>query len=124
MVVIIFIIGLSWSFEICFVFNCDGVMPSNEGRGYVLRRIMRRAMRHCHLLGCNEPHLHKIFPTLLEQMGSAFPELIERKDTIKNSLKEEETRFKLTLDRGLKLLGDELASQKDSKLFSGGFQSI
>ena len=94
-------------------------MPSNEGRGYVLRRIMRRAMRHCHLLGCNEPHLHKIFPTLLEQMGSAFPELIERKDTIENSLKEEETRFKLTLDRGLKLLGDELATQKDSKLFSG-----
>ena len=97
----------------------DGVMPSNEGRGYVLRRIMRRAMRHCQLLGCNEPHLHKIFPTLLEQMGSAFPELIERKDTIENSLKEEETRFKLTLDRGLKLLGDELATQKDSKLFSG-----
>ena len=54
----------------------DGVMPSNEGRGYVLRRIMRRAMRHCHLLGCEEPHLYKIFPSLLQQMGDAFPELI------------------------------------------------
>ena len=97
----------------------DGVMPSNEGRGYVLRRIMRRAMRHCHLLGCSEPHLYKIFPILLGQMGDAFPELIERKNLIENSLKEEETRFKLTLDRGLKLLGDELSIQEDNKLFSG-----
>ena len=97
----------------------DGVMPSNEGRGYVLRRIMRRAMRHCHLLGCDEPHLHKIFPTLLGQMGDAFPELIERKNLIENSLREEETRFKLTLDRGLKLLEDELSVQEGKKLFSG-----
>ena len=97
----------------------DGVMPSNEGRGYVLRRIMRRAMRHCHLLGCDEPHLYKIFPTLLGQMGDAFPELIERKNLIENSLREEETRFKLTLDRGLKLLGDELSIQEDKELFSG-----
>ena len=97
----------------------DGVMPSNEGRGYVLRRIMRRAMRHCHLLGCDEPHLHKIFPTLLGQMGDAFPELIERKNLIENSLREEETRFKLTLDRGLKLLEDELSVEEGKKLFSG-----
>ena len=97
----------------------DGVMPSNEGRGYVLRRIMRRAMRHCHLLGCDEPHLYKIFPTLLGQMGDAFPELIERKNLIENSLREEETRFKLTLDRGLKLLEDELSVQEGKKLFSG-----
>ncbi len=97
----------------------DGVMPSNEGRGYVLRRIMRRAMRHCHLLGCEEPHLHKIFPSLLRQMGDAFPELIERKSLIENSLKEEETRFKLTLDRGLKLLNEELTNLENKKLFSG-----
>ncbi len=97
----------------------DGVMPSNEGRGYVLRRIMRRAMRHCHLLGCEEPHLYKVFPSLLQQMGEAFPELIERKNLIENSLKEEETRFKLTLDRGLKLLNEELLILEDKKLFSG-----
>ena len=97
----------------------DGVMPSNEGRGYVLRRIMRRAMRHCHLLGCEEPHLYKVFPSLLQQMGDAFPELIERKNLIENSLKEEETRFKLTLDRGLKLLNEELSILEDKKLFSG-----
>ena len=97
----------------------DGVMPSNEGRGYVLRRIMRRAMRHCHLLGCEEPHLYKIFPALLQQMGDAFPELIERKNLIENSLKEEETRFKLTLDRGLKLLNEELSILEDKTLFSG-----
>ena len=97
----------------------DGVMPSNEGRGYVLRRIMRRAMRHCHLLGCEEPHLYKVFPSLLQQMGEAFPELIERKNLIENSLKEEETRFKLTLDRGLKLLNEELLFLEDKKLFSG-----
>ena len=97
----------------------DGVMPSNEGRGYVLRRIMRRAMRHCHLLGCEEPHLYKIFPALLQQMGDAFPELIERKNLIENSLKEEETRFKLTLDRGLKLLNEELSILEEKTLFSG-----
>jgi len=80
---------------------------------------MRRAMRHCHLLDCEEPHLYKIFPSLLQQMGDAFPELIERKSLIENALKEEETRFKLTLDRGLKLLNEELAILEDKKLFSG-----
>ena len=78
---------------------------------------MRRAMRHCHLLGCEEPHLYKVFPSLLQQMGDAFPELIERKNLIENSLKEEETRFKLTLDRGLKLLNEELLFLKIKNFF-------
>ena len=97
----------------------DGVMPSNEGRGYVLRRIMRRAMRHCHLLGCSEPHLFKLVPTLVSLMGEAFPELIERKLLIEKSLKLEETRFKQTLDRGLKLLNDEMSTLSVGDNFSG-----
>lgn len=86
----------------------DGVMPSNDGRGYVLRRIMRRAMRHAHLLGAKNPVMHQLVPTLVQLMGSAYPELGQAQTLIEETLKQEETRFKQTLDRGLKLLDDEL----------------
>lgn len=85
----------------------DGVMPSNEGRGYVLRRIMRRGMRHAHILGAQEPLMYKLFPTLLGKMGEAYPELKRAEALITETLKMEETRFKKTLDRGLKMLDDE-----------------
>ncbi len=97
----------------------DGVMPSNEGRGYVLRRIMRRAMRHSHLLGCDEPHLYKLVPSLIGLMGDAFPELIETKELIEKSLKLEETRFKQTLERGLRLLSEDTISLSKGDYFSG-----
>ncbi|MDF2367198.1 alanine--tRNA ligase [Sneathiella sp.] len=84
----------------------DGVLPSNEGRGYVLRRIMRRAMRHAHMLGAKEPMVYKLVQTLVDEMGDAFPELARAQSLISETLKLEETRFKETLDRGLKLLGD------------------
>ena len=87
----------------------DGVMPSNEGRGYVLRRIMRRAMRHAHLLGAQEPLMHRLVPALVRQMGAAYPELVRAEALIGETLKLEETRFKQTLDRGLRLLDEELA---------------
>jgi alanyl-tRNA synthetase len=87
----------------------DGVMPSNEGRGYVLRRIMRRAMRHAHLLGTKDVVMHRLVPALVQQMGAAYPELGRAQSLIEETLKQEETRFKETLDRGLKLLDDELA---------------
>ncbi|MEP6267536.1 MAG: alanine--tRNA ligase, partial [Paracoccaceae bacterium] len=91
----------------------DGVMPSNEGRGYVLRRIMRRAMRHAHLLGAKDPVMHRLVPALIQQMGAAYPELGQAQSLIEETLRLEETRFKQTLDRGLKLLDDELASLSD-----------
>ncbi len=87
----------------------DGVMPSNEGRGYVLRRIMRRAMRHAHLLGAKDPMMHRLVPALVAQMGQAYPELRRAQAMIEETLKLEETRFKQTLDRGLRLLDEELA---------------
>ena len=86
----------------------DGVMPSNEGRGYVLRRIMRRAMRHVHMLGTQDPVMFKLVPALVRQMGAAYPELSRAQSMIEETLKLEETRFKTTLDRGLKLLDDEI----------------
>ncbi len=86
----------------------DGVMPSNEGRGYVLRRIMRRAMRHAHLLGSKDPVMHRLVPALVRKMGGAYPELGQAQALIEETLRLEETRFKQTLDRGLKLLDDEL----------------
>ena len=86
----------------------DGVLPSNEGRGYVLRRIMRRAMRHAHLLGLKDPLMHRLVPELVRQMGGAYPELGQAQSLITETLLLEETRFKQTLDRGLKLLDDEL----------------
>ncbi|MEM8786918.1 MAG: alanine--tRNA ligase [Pseudomonadota bacterium] len=86
----------------------DGVLPSNEGRGYVLRRIMRRAMRHAHLLGAQDPVMYRLVPTLVRQMGQAYPELTSGQALIEESLLLEETRFKKTLDRGLSLLDAEL----------------
>jgi alanyl-tRNA synthetase len=86
----------------------DGVMPSNEGRGYVLRRIMRRAMRHAHMLGAVDPVMHRLVPTLVRQMGGAYPDLARAQALIEETLRLEETKFKQTLDRGLKLLDDEL----------------
>jgi alanyl-tRNA synthetase len=88
----------------------DGVMPSNEGRGYVLRRIMRRAMRHAHLLGAKDPVMHRLVPALVKEMGQAYPELRQAQVLIEETLLTEETRFKATLDRGLRLLDEELAA--------------
>jgi alanyl-tRNA synthetase len=85
----------------------DGVLPANEGRGYVLRRIMRRAMRHAHMLGASEPLMWKLVPALVVQMGAAYPELGRAQALIVETLRLEETRFKQTLDRGLKLLAEE-----------------
>jgi len=82
----------------------DGVLPANEGRGYVLRRIMRRAMRHAHLLGAPEPLMHRLVPTLIGQMGAAYPELARAQQPIEETLLLEETRFRQTLERGLGLL--------------------
>ena len=87
----------------------DGVMPSNEGRGYVLRRIMRRAMRHAHMLGTQDPLMYRLVPALVRQMGTAYPELNRAQALIAETLHSEETRFRQTLDRGLRLLDDELA---------------
>ena len=85
----------------------DGVLPSNEGRGYVLRRIMRRAMRHAHMVGSKDAMLHKLIPVLVEEMGTAFPELGRAEVLITETIELEESRFKQMLDRGLKLLEDE-----------------
>lgn len=84
----------------------DGVMPSNEGRGYVLRRIMRRAMRHAYMLGVKEPMMYKLLPSLQREMGEAYPELYRAEALITETIKSEETRFLRTLDKGLKLLDD------------------
>uniref|UniRef100_UPI00260CBE4B alanine--tRNA ligase n=1 Tax=uncultured Amaricoccus sp. TaxID=339341 RepID=UPI00260CBE4B len=86
----------------------DGVLPSNEGRGYVLRRIMRRAMRHAHLIGAEDPVMWRLVPALVAQMGRAFPELPRAQALIEETLLSEETRFKATLERGLRMLDDEL----------------
>ena len=86
----------------------DGVLPSNEGRGYVLRRIMRRAMRHLHQMGCKEPVMHELVPTLATEMGGHFPELVRAQSLITETLKLEETRFKDTVGRGIKILNDEV----------------
>ncbi len=99
----------------CSFLIADGVLPSNEGRGYVLRRIMRRAMRHAQLMGCTEPLMWRLVPALVGQMGQAYPELVRAQPLIAETLKLEETRFKQTLDRGLRLLDEEAA-----KLGTGG----
>src|SRR4051795_12382006 len=95
----------------CFLV-ADGVLPSNEGRGYVLRRIMRRAMRHAELLGSREPLMFKLVPTLVREMGQAFPELVRAESLISETLKLEETRFRKTLSRGLAILDDETKTLK------------
>ncbi len=84
----------------------DGVLPSSEGRGYVLRRIMRRAMRHAHLLGAAEPLMHRLVPALVTEMGQAYPELVRGQALIREVLEREETQFRRTLDKGLKLLDE------------------
>ncbi|WP_119421291.1 alanine--tRNA ligase [Desertibaculum subflavum] len=86
----------------------DGVLPSNEGRGYVLRRIMRRGMRHAHMLGAREPLMHRLVPALTEMMGPTYQELVRAEPLIRQTLELEETRFKETLERGLKLLDEEM----------------
>ena len=88
----------------------DGVLPSNEGRGYVLRRIMRRAMRHAHLLGAKEPLVHRLVPALITEMGAAYPELGRARALIEEVLEREETRFRQTLANGLKLLDEATGS--------------
>ena len=97
----------------------DGVLPSNEGRGYVLRRIMRRAMRHAHMIGATEPVIYKLFPALQAKMAGAFPELNRAEALITETLKLEETRFKKTLDRGLKLLDDATADMAEGGELDG-----
>ncbi|WP_128516533.1 alanine--tRNA ligase [Tabrizicola thermarum] len=97
----------------------DGVMPSNEGRGYVLRRIMRRAMRHAHMLGAQDPVMHRLVPALVRQMGGAYPELSRAQALIEETLRTEETKFKQTLDRGLRLLDDELAGLPEGAALPG-----
>ena len=94
----------------------DGVLPSNEGRGYVLRRIMRRGMRHAHILGCSEPIFYKLAPLIIKEMGKIFPQLIRAESLIVETLKNEENRFKETIDRGLKILNDEIKKNKNKKI--------
>jgi alanyl-tRNA synthetase len=97
----------------------DGVLPSNEGRGYVLRRIMRRGMRHAQLLGARDPLLHKILPTLVREMGQAYPELVRAGTLIAETLELEETRFRTTLARGLSILDAETAGLKAGDSLKG-----
>jgi alanyl-tRNA synthetase len=97
----------------------DGVLPSNEGRGYVLRRIMRRAMRHAELLGAKDPLMWKLVPVLTREMGQAYPELIRAEALIAETLKLEETRFRATLARGLSILDQKSAGLKKGAMFDG-----
>ncbi len=97
----------------------DGVTPSNEGRGYVLRRIMRRAMRHAYLLGAQEPLLHKLAPVLVSEMGGHFGELKRAEASIVDTLRQEEERFRRTLGRGMNLLDDATRDLKDGEVMSG-----
>ena len=97
----------------------DGVLPSNEGRGYVVRRIMRRAMRHATTMGAREPVMYRLVPALVRQMGTAYPELIRAEALIVETLKLEETRFKAMLERGLHLLSDEVSRLGDGQALAG-----
>ena len=97
----------------------DGVLPSNEGRGYVLRRIMRRAMRHGHLLGAREPMMHRLTPALISEMGKAYPELGRAKAAIESALEQEESRFQRTLGRGLSLLDEATVGLGSGDALSG-----
>jgi alanyl-tRNA synthetase len=91
----------------CAFLVADGVLPSNEGRGYVLRRIMRRAMRHAQLLGARDPLMWRLLPALVREMGHPYPELVRAQPLITETLKLEEIRFQRTLERGLSILDDE-----------------
>jgi alanyl-tRNA synthetase len=97
----------------------DGVMPFNEGRGYVLRRIMRRAMRHAQLLGAREPLMHRLVSALVREMGQAYPELVRSEKQIEDTLRVEETRFRQTLARGLAILDEKSAGLKKGDMFDG-----
>jgi alanyl-tRNA synthetase len=97
----------------------DGVLPSNEGRGYVLRRIMRRAMRHAQLLGAREPLMHRLVWALVREMGQAYPDLVRGEKLIEETLRLEETRFRKTLERGLAILDEKSASLKKGDMFDG-----
>ncbi len=97
----------------------DGVLPSNEGRGYVLRRIMRRAMRHAHMLGIKEPMMYKLLPSLQREMGEAYPELYSAETLIKDTIKTEEERFIKTMEKGLRLLDDETKELNAGDTLSG-----
>ncbi|MCH8615337.1 alanine--tRNA ligase [Sphingomonas sp. SM33] len=97
----------------------DGVLPANEGRGYVLRRIMRRAMRHAHLLGASEPLMYRLVPALVAEMGAAYPELIRAQPLIEATLQQEETRFRQTLSNGLKLLDEATAELQNGDTLPG-----
>ncbi|MGD1956338.1 MAG: alanine--tRNA ligase [Sphingomonadales bacterium] len=102
----------------CFLM-ADGVLPSNEGRGYVLRRIMRRAMRHAHLLGSKDLLMHQLVPTLVEEMGAAFPELVRAQTLMTETLEREEVRFRGLLERGLKILDEESAGLSSGEVLPG-----
>jgi alanyl-tRNA synthetase len=97
----------------------DGVLPSNEGRGYVLRRIMRRAMRHAQLLGAREPLMWRLVWALVREMGQAYPELVRAESLIEETLRLEETRFRKTLERGLSILDEKSGSLKQGDMFDG-----
>src|SRR5204863_8310771 len=108
--------------------TADSVLPSKEARGYVLRRIMRRAMRHAHLLGCKDPLMWRLVPALVQQMGAALPELLRAQPLIAESLRFEEANFKQTLERGLRLLEEQTGNygggpgpglSKDRKTLNG-----
>ncbi len=103
----------------CSFLMADGVLPSNEGRGYVLRRIMRRAMRHATMMGAQEPVMHRLVPALIRQMGAAYPELVRAETLIAETLLLEETRFKYLLERGLHLLAEETAKLGDTQALPG-----
>ncbi len=97
----------------------DGVLPANEGRGYVLRRIMRRAMRHAHILGASEPLMHRLVPALVAEMGAAYPDLVRARPLIEETLKLEETRFRQALDKGLKLLDEATSGMRSGDTLAG-----
>ncbi|WP_338504192.1 alanine--tRNA ligase [Sphingomonas kaistensis] len=103
----------------CSFLIADGVLPANEGRGYVLRRIMRRAMRHAHLLGASEPLMHRLVPALSAEMGAAYPELIRAQPLIEATLRQEETRFRQTLSNGLRLLDEATAGMGEGGTLPG-----
>ncbi|HEX8574164.1 MAG TPA: alanine--tRNA ligase [Allosphingosinicella sp.] len=97
----------------------DGVLPANEGRGYVLRRIMRRAMRHAHIIGAAEPLMHRLVPALVAEMGAAYPDLVRAQPLIEETLKLEETRFRQTLANGLRLLDEATGAMKPGETLPG-----
>jgi alanyl-tRNA synthetase len=97
----------------------DGVMPSNEGRGYVLRRIMRRGMRHAHLLGAKDPLMHRLVGSLAAEMGAAYPELLRAQPLIEATLKQEETQFRRTLEKGLRLLDEATTGMAAGAVLAG-----